>query len=30
MVVGLMPGVLGWAAWPVWFALLALDLRRSG
>ena len=28
VVVGLVPGLLGWASWPLWFVLLALGLRR--
>ena len=29
MLVGLVPGVLAWAAWPVWFALVARRLQIS-
>jgi hypothetical protein len=28
MIIGLVPGVLGWAAWPVWFALVGMELSR--
>lgn len=28
MAVGLVPGLLGWISWPLWFVLLALGLRR--
>jgi hypothetical protein len=27
MLVAIVPGAVGWAAWPVWFALLAVLLR---